>query len=261
MPSESKSRHPSGAVLTFRESDHTYIDDSGRHYLSASGILKTLWPPFDAKAQAARVAIRDGKTTAQVLGEWSAKGEWASRYGTKIHEIFEQTIADHLGRPVHVRHKIEATDHARAQFVARKVIERATSIQGTEVVVFSPDYQVAGTIDLLAEFPDFTLIGDAKSNEFAKLSPHHDGHRSYNRNERYGLDDSKLTRYALQLAIYEWILRRDYGYGQTKPFKRIIFHVPSDAPSMQPEFYELPDLQATVQRIMDDSLPAWAVTA
>lgn len=258
MPSESKSWHPSGLGLTFHEDGHAYIDDLGRHYLSTTSLSKPLWPPFDVETMAARVAIRDGKTPDQVRREWAAKGERASTYGTKIHQIIEQTIADHLGHALKFpRIAIVQEDHARAQWVARMIIEQATNIFGTELVVFSPRYFIAGTIDLLVEFPDYYGILDAKTNQFEKLSPDHDGHRAWNHNARHGIGDSPLTKYGLQLSTYEHLLRHEYGFT-AKPFKRVILHMPGDHPTMAPQFYELPSYVSEVQEILDDSVPEWA---
>ncbi len=120
------------------------------------------------------------------------------------------------------------------------------NVIGVEKIVFDLDCQVAGTIDLLCQDkadPSQYWILDWKTNE--KLEFH-------NRFGTHGLfpiehlEDCAATHYALQLSLYEFLLRVGKYIPQCAKVRRAIIHLTDDGA----KFHELPDYALEVRNMV-----------
>jgi hypothetical protein len=216
MPGSSTVDHPSGKrTLTFTESDHVYRDDLGQRYTSGTAAVKRCFAPFDAESVSARVAARDGgsaseqrERAAALREQWRAKGAAACEFGTRTHENCEAQL---VGRalPNAPRDDREQQIMTAAYYAANDLLTQYKTI-AVEMIVFSPGCYVAGTIDALMQHRSTGeyLIADWKTNEKLRDT-------AFNGAMGVGpcasLPDCDMSRYALQLSLYQRILTSE-GY-------------------------------------------------
>lgn len=209
MPGTSKAAHPSGALgITFTEDDHSYIDDIGISYISATTLVHSAFPPFDADAAAAAKSAKTGIPAEDLKSQWAANGKAAADDGTRCHENCERQILGQLDRMNQPRNDEERTRFRAAWFEVEKM-KAAFSTLEPEKLVFSPRFQVAGSIDVLARRPGMVAIIDWKYIKALRRESF--GGRTGNHVATAALPDCNFWHYALQLNLYEQILKVE-GY-------------------------------------------------
>jgi hypothetical protein len=162
--------------MFFDEATHTYTKD-GIVYTSVSEFLNTLEPEFPKGRIAAATAKRDGGSADDIVAKWDLNAEISSTYGTAVHKAIEYWIR--YGEVTKVPH-------------LAKVVDRFSALHGreelhAEVIVYSDEYQLAGTIDQLISIgPKQVLVQDVKTNA--------------------DLTGKKLKKYAQQLSTYKLLL-------------------------------------------------------
>lgn len=222
MPSTAIGRHPSGRTITFTESDHSYIDDSGHHYTSGTAVVKRCFKPFDAVAVSESIAESRGTTPEVLRAEWEKKRDYACEVGTRVHENCEAQL---MGKPLVNRPRDERENGLMTQawHAANKLLELYVPL-AVELIVFSPRYYVAGTIDaLLQDRRDGSfLIADWKTNEKLRKG-------SFNGDFGVGagfrMPDCELSRYSLQMSVYERILRSEQYVASNAVVNRLLIHL------------------------------------
>ncbi|GEM_PF-753761 len=231
-------------TLTFTEEDHSYIDDRNLEYDSVTTLLKNYSEPFDAQATAARME-REGKGVAsELLAQWDATREEASTYGTLVHECIEQILC---GIPITVtpRNEKDRSAMSRAWDFFRGDDAPTFEVLKCEAMLFHPDWLVSGTADLIARYPDGTiLIGDHKTNA--------DIHKpAYQGKTLSGplshLPDNSISKYTMQLNIYQALLVSAGYFPRDTKFRRELYWIPHTEspveviplPEMQREAYEV----------------------
>lgn len=225
MPATSTAQHPSGRTITFTEADHEYVDDRGHRYMSATAVVKRFFAPFDAAAVAPGVAEKRGVGVEVILAEWEQAREYACSLGTRTHENCEAQL------------KGDALIHAPRDERERCVMTQAWcaveymlieyECLATELIVWSPDLYVAGTLDALMRHRETgaLLIVDWKTNEKITLLGYM-GARGLG--PASGLHDCDMAKYTLQLNLYRYLLFRE---GYTSPGAQVdmmIAHLRND---------------------------------
>jgi len=247
MPACSRQRNPRGVEIVFTEADHRYVsvlDGREVEYVSVTTFVHRFFPAFDPDGTVAeRCALKRGLTVEAVRAEWERNGRAACALGTKIHETCEDTL---LGRPLRnvADNENERQLMATAVTMAGKILE-SMDIVGVEQIVFDERLRLAGTIDLLARpKKDGTLwILDHKTN------------RSIDRENLFGqnglepirhVPDLNYYHYALQLNLYERLMR-EAGYCTCdEPVKKAILHImPSGYKT-----YVIGDMQTEVESLL-----------
>jgi ATP-dependent exoDNAse (exonuclease V) beta subunit len=236
-----------GTTLTFTEANHRYVDNHGNRYDSVTTLLKNYTPHFDAPAHAARMQAEGKGSASELLAAWDAKREASCVYGTRVHEVAEDAL---LGRkPRHT----PTSERERVAFrlvwdYARKTILPTLKPVKPEMMVFYPVWQIAGTIDLPCRAEDGSVwLLDWKTNE--KL-------RSEGFNGETCLDpiahlqNCELTKYGLQLSIYELLLTWAGYVPRTIRFRRAVLWVQPEAGKV--EMIELPDLKVEALSVVLD---------
>lgn len=209
MPSNKTTKHPQKSIsLTFYEEGHSYADDRGHTYQSATTFISFLFPEFETKMIAERIAKRDGISTDSLLAKWDKKRDEACRFGTRCHEIAEAVFNSEK-----MPHKPE-NGKERSAFSAfwkmADFIKKKYKVCGAEIIVFDPQMMIAGTVDLLVwdQSKNAFRLLDWKTN--AKLEKENKfGQRAKPPLEK--IHDCNVERYAMQLALYEILLKRN-GY-------------------------------------------------
>jgi len=211
MPGSTKAMHPSGKLeITFTEEDHVYMDGNAITYTSATTLVKSAFPPFDAAAAAAAKEAKTGRPAAEWIAEWNEIGRKASDDGTRCHENCERQILGQYDRMNKPRDDAERKRFRIAWHEVEKIKAARFLKLEPEKLVFSPRFMVAGSIDLLAQkAPDDFAIIDWKY--IRELKRESFGGRTGNHLATAALPDCNFWHYALQLNIYEQILRIE-GY-------------------------------------------------
>lgn len=227
MPSNKQALNPSNVLIEFDESEHRYssvIDGITIEYTSVTTFVKEFFPEFDAKSAAERKAKRIGVTTQELLSEWEEKRNYASKVGTRVHEVAEDVV---LGRPI--RNKPEDERERllmRQTYIAASKVRADMKIFGAEKILFDPRLALAGTADLLAfDKRGILWVLDWKQN--AKI----DKSSKFGVNGLFPIqhvEDCNMMHYALQLSTYEYLLHKCGYVPKTTPIRRALIHLRED---------------------------------
>ena len=269
MPGTSKSTNPRGYTIEFDEASHTYTtkllkstpmtntdavvrcgnepfpsfgklaQTSAAHtvyYVSGTKLVNHFFPPFDPDGKiAARKAQKLGVSVEQLQFEWKQKAANACTLGTHVHETCEDALR---GNPF--RNKPQSPHEQKlmaAGYTAVQRVKETMNVLGIEQIVFDLDCQIAGTIDLLCQSktdPNTFYVLDWKTNEKIEFHNNFGVHGLFPIEH---LEDCSGTHYALQLSLYEYLLRIGKYIPRTAKVSRGIFHLTEDGP----KYYELPD--------------------
>lgn len=221
--------HPSGKNIIFDPAQHLYLLD-GEELPSVTTIIKQYFPQFDAEKVAARKAEKGKKTAQELIESWNQIREEASAFGNLIHAMAEKIVlrrdlgaADELAKTEKEKRFLEALKSAISQ------ISKNFYFVETEKVIFSPERNIAGTIDVLLKHKKTgrIIIADWKtSKEIRKFAF---------KNEK-GLDicqhlpNCNYIHYSLQLAIYREILLREGYFDRSTQASCAIIHLIDEEP-------------------------------
>lgn len=211
------------------------------NYISGTKFVNHFFPPFDPDGKITEATARKrGISVEQLKFEWKQNSAAACEYGTRVHETAEDTFyrREYRNSP---RDQREMAVFTHARNTAMYIMEHF-NVMGVEQIVFDIQYQLAGSIDLLAQSKKDGVIWifDHKTN------------KRINRTSPYGvkglypiehIDDCEFNHYALQLSTYEMILRTARYIPHGAPVRRGIFHY-TEAGA---EFIELPDFALEVR--------------
>lgn len=162
--------------MTFDEASHTY-EHKGHRYTSVSEWLGTTEKPFPKEQVAAYTAKKDGRTAAEVIAEWDLNAAISCNYGTSVHQAIEMWLR--YGKVTKIHHLSKVVNVFAQRNITRKIIP--------EVIAYSEEYRLAGTIDQLVILgPKTVWVQDVKTN--AEMKP------------------EKIEKYRKQLSAYKFLL-------------------------------------------------------
>lgn len=243
MPGSKEVTHPNKKLsIVFTEDDHRYIDSKGKIYTSVTTIIASGFEKFDSETIAKRICEKRGCTWQELVLEWKKLGEDAARLGTRVHENCEFQINGEYDK----MHTASASN-IQEQILFNLAYKQVNNLLNdknaikfeTEKLVFSPILGIAGSIDLFATYKNNNFI----IYDWKILSK---GLSQYGFNNKCGileatknLQDSNYWHYALQLQIYEIILKVEGYIPKDANVKRIL-NVFSNNKLTQ---YEMPDVK------------------
>lgn len=224
--------HPDGIHrIEFREDDHSYTDNNGMVYTSGTTFIKPFFPEFDAvtvstecsKGSNPEYAGRDPK---EIQAEWATEGKRGSTEGDNVH-LYAETSIQLLPRPKPISERCGLI-FIQADKAIDSLLTRYDFV-AAEMIVFSPGLCIAGQIDLLMWDPETGeyLILDWKQNKEIKT-------RNLFKNQ-YGLppidhlEGSDISKYSLQLSLYNHILIKENYFPKAKGYRRALIHLTPDA--------------------------------
>lgn len=209
---------------TFHDEEHsyTYFTKDGeikKIGISTTQLIHSYSQPFDEDKISKLVAKRDGVTQQDVLDQWAYERDLACEYGTLAHlyleckwknEDFKYDAKPYVykfGKDV-VTPKFEQIKPALETFY--QTFKDRLEIIGAEVVIASQDYDIAGSIDLLAYSKKLNaiIIIDNKSNKAIKKEAYRNAKMLAPLSH---IPDSNYWHYSLQGAIYKRILETETG--------------------------------------------------
>lgn len=209
-------------AVTFKEKTHQYFNDEGVQYISATTFLHEFQLPFEKEKFAEKKAEKLGMTTQEVLEMWKQNAIEACKFGTKTHLIMENFI---IGKEKKEEHN--------------SLYESFLSIVGedfkwakkvwSEKILYSDEYRIAGTADLIIEHNDFEFsVGDFKTNKKIDFCNQW-GQRMLDPISH--LSDCNYNLYSLQLSLYAYLFSLISGKKCRKTF---LMHLNED------KWYQIP---------------------
>lgn len=217
-----QAQHPDGTLISFYEDNHLYVrEDTGEKLISVTTLLKNYFQEFDADYWAARCAPKRNTTPEALKIQWAEKGKRAANEGTNMH-----LYAEHLFRPKDIPCPEPISERCEVLFSqiadAVKWLGKHFKFHGTEHIVFSKKYNIAGTIDLTMTDRNVLLIMDWKQNEkIVKFNPYQSGKFPIEH-----LSDCNYTKYALQLNVYKRIIAEEEYYGSDfDDYRLMLLHI------------------------------------
>lgn len=248
MPGSSRAKHPSGYEIEFFEDSHIYKSVIGGveiKYTSGTGVIHNCFPPFDPSGEITkRCALKEGITVDELKARWKEKADASCIFGTRVHECCEDI---ELGRS-ELRNKPE---NPKEEVVFKNAITMAKrfhsglDILGVEKIVFSPELEIAGTIDLFARSrkDGSFLIIDHKTNQTIDRE---NKWNSFALPPIEHVPNVNFYTYSLQLNLYQYLLQREGYVPKQSKFKLFLNHITET----QAKLIELPQLQIEIRDIM-----------
>jgi len=220
--------HPDGnRFITFLEEPHTYTDNMGVRYQSGTSFSKPYFTKFDMDAMSRKCAKGRNPKYADrnpedIKAEWLAEGLRGSSEGDNTHlyaeGVYNGIAPSLLPRPISERCEKMFIQVDRA---ADYLFTRYDYI-GSEIVIFSPDLNLAGMVDLLFFDPESrnVLILDHKQNkEITTENRFQSGFGPLSH-----LQETHKNKYTLQLSTYQYILAKEKYFPDATGFKRVLIH-------------------------------------
>lgn len=213
-----KNPHTRDAFIHFDEEPHIYTISGDEHstYTSVTTWIHSLFSKFDADVIIKRMMNSPrweynkyyGKTPDEIKSLWDKNRDEAAKAGTKMHydiECYYNGINDE-----------EINNNSIEYQYFKNFIKDFPELQKekyayrTEWMVWDDELKLAGSIDMVYELPDGTLmIYDWKrSKDIIRNKPF----ETYSPIECIShIPDTNYWHYALQLNTYKMILEKKYG--------------------------------------------------
>lgn len=203
------------------QTDFTQIEfnkDAHRYFIGEQELtgvtdyLKRFQPPFDRDGIARRSAEKEGRTKAEVLAEWDAKGEKARKIGLAVHSHIEQTLRQNGGNGQMTLDPFLTLNLKLPEIEAFDNLWRQTRLtvswcmEHVEWIIGDVKLGLAGTVDtmLYSHQTKKYHIWDWKTgnldlyNKWQNLLPPFED-----------LSACKLNIYSLQVSLYRLIIERN----------------------------------------------------
>ena len=175
--------------LKLDEPTHTYTLDGKQELRSVSSILNTLFEPFDPERIAQfLLKRRQGCTLAEVVSDLRQRGHESREIGKSFHLMIHMIAG---GRVNFATRGPIADMHSQWKEWMNPSDRLEKKIVRSEWPVFSERWKVAGTIDAIVANGCQLWLVDWKTNK--------------------AIAGDTRKQYNLQLQIYDYILRTEYG--------------------------------------------------
>lgn len=172
---------------------HTYTNtENGDVYTSVTTLINTYKKKFDSDKWSKVVAKREGTTQEQILNKWSEITTTAQNRGTNVHLIMENFVK---------HNKIEKGYEELVDSFVKKTIGviKPDSKILSEELLYSHEYKLAGTADLIVENDDIFYVLDFKTNKKFNFT---NKYNEYFYEPIDYLPQCEFTTYTIQLSIY-----------------------------------------------------------
>lgn len=240
--------HPSDKLVEFDEPTHVYTIEGKKGYTSVTTWIHHHFSTFDSDAVSTNIMngnqIKDptykyyGMSKYEIMELWRINGEKASGSGTKVHHDIECFYNNTL---------TEDSDETDFRYFKEFARDNAhLKPYRTEWCVFNDEWKIAGSIDMLYENPDGTLlIYDWKRVKLLSYENAFNSKKSGIPKCLNHIADSNFWHYSLQLNIYKAILESKYGKKITGMFL-VCLH-----PNNHCKTYEVVEIPVLTEEIAD----------
>lgn len=206
--------NPRDVLVEFDEPTHIYTIEGKQDYTSTTTWIHHHFSTFDSDKQSTDIMkgkkIHDptykyyGMTKHEIMELWRINGETASRAGTQVHYDIECFYNNNL--------KEESSDIDFKYFKEFARDNAHLKPYRTEWCVFNEEWKICGSIDMLYENPDGTLlIYDWKRVKELSYENTFDSRKSGITDCLKHVADSNFWHYSLQLNTYKALIESKYG--------------------------------------------------
>ena len=205
--------------INLNKDEHKYElkDKPDFEFISVTTFIDTFFEEFDAQRIAQKLVKSSikymGMKVEDVLQQWKN----SAIHGTKVHEEIEDYLLKNL-----IYENITESKSLHAISWLNKYKMKSKFKVYTEVVIYSEELKIAGTIDLLLydTINDYYCLMDWKTS---KIIPTKSYKRKMGTHEAtQNIEDTKFNHYALQLSLYRYLLETYYNF---KINENIIVHL------------------------------------
>mgnify|MGYP001328081801 FL=1 len=187
------------------EPDHKYIlkAEPDLNFTSVTSITSQYFAPFDKDSIAKRLVETNVKYIGMTAEELIAQWDQARDFGTLVHNNIESYINNESYKDIsEVRHAIKWM---------KKFKNLSEFIFYPEVIIYSKELGIAGSIDVLAKDikNDTYIIIDWKTSKSISKSSY--GGRKGIHPITSHLMDCKYVHYSMQLSLYRYLIEEFYG--------------------------------------------------
>jgi ATP-dependent exoDNAse (exonuclease V) beta subunit len=191
--------------ITLDRESHTYslATNPDLEFISATTFVGQFFEKFEAEKIAKRLVASSpkymGMSVEEVLASWKNSAD----HGTLVHEELEN----------HILNQSELIEPKAIQGIRwlNKFRMKADFDIFTEVMIYSEELKLSGTIDLLLFDKSCKqyIIMDWKTSK--KIDTKSYGNKKGILPASSNIEDTKFNHYALQLSLYRYILETYYG--------------------------------------------------
>jgi len=236
--------HPDGIrSIRFQERYHTYTDNYGTRYTSGTSFIRPFFPKFDAisisiKCAAGTNPLYAGRDPKDIRAEWWAEAQRGSSEGDNVHE-YAEFWASPPGQSIKPISARCALLFKQVDIANRVLLAKGFILIANEMIVFSPGLKIAGTVDKIMWDPatQEIIILDWKQNKEIKYR------NQYKKNNGLfpieHLEGSDISKYTLQLSLYQYIIIRENYFPQARGYRRALIHLlPDNVVPIKLEYFE-----------------------
>ena len=181
---------------------HTYTNQyTQQKYMSVTTLIGKYKKPFDKMYWSKHIANRDGREQDDVLKEWETITKSAQSRGTNIHSIMENYLKN--------KYIEEGYDEIINSFdkKCKTIITQKSNIL-CESTVYSHDYRIAGTADVIVDNGEYFHILDFKTNKKFNFESKY---KDYFYEPIDYLQQCEFNTYNIQLSIYAYLYEQLTG--------------------------------------------------
>jgi len=191
--------------ITLDSINHLYklTDNPDFNFTSSTQFISQFFEKFEPEIVAEKLVSKipryQNYTVQELLDEWNK----ASEFGKKVHNQIEIFIKTNQN-PSELR-AINAVNWLISQY------EKTNSKLYAEVVIYSTEIKIAGTIDLLVFNPNdnsYTII-DWKTSKKIPTTAYNN--KTGIKKSTSNILDCKFNHYSMQLSLYKYILKKFYN--------------------------------------------------
>lgn len=244
--------------MRFNEQNHTYINDEGVQYTSATAFVKKFVSPFERDKIAAKFAKKNKRTIQDVLDEWKKISDDAIKKGTAYHKLKEEQLLSLDGVMIDdEKHQIFPSIWEGDIKVA-KTLKLEPGIY-PELIMWSDKYKIAGQADYIEitksgkiNITDYKTSKEIKHHAFQKW----DGTKQMMGYPLNHFEDCNFHHYCIQINLYAFLIKqhnRSLKIGDLK-IEHVVCELNEETNEVQIKeviTYKVPHLQDDIKIALD----------
>tara|TARA_Y100001978_G_C23538841_1_gene358733 strand:+ start:58 stop:774 length:717 start_codon:yes stop_codon:yes gene_type:complete len=191
--------------IILNDENHTYIlsNQPGIKFISVTTFIEKFFAGFDPESVANKLINNYSKYSNFSVSELISKWKEAADHGTKVHMEIEQWIQSGI-EPNELKAK-NGKEWLRVNF------DKSNVIFFPEIIVYSKELSIAGTIDLVIQNKNTGEydIYDWKTSKKIEMRSY--GNKRGTHEVTKNIMDCNFYHYSLQMSLYSYILEKYYN--------------------------------------------------
>ena len=180
-------------MVVFNKEKHSYTNPtSSLDYCSVTSLINSFKEVFDLEKQSRIVAEREGVSQDEIKKRWNTIKVNACNFGTNLHSKIEENIES--------KGVLHLDDELVKKFISFSNINYKKAL--SETIVYSHEYRVAGTSDIIIDNDKTFDILDLKTNKNFRFSS------KFNKNMLHPVEhlpECEYSIYSLQVSMYAYL--------------------------------------------------------